>query len=349
VKGFWSSVRTTIARPARQLVYAGIPGPGAEVGGWEPVLNPHEGYVRVWLSQLFLARKSTLLSGWVPAAHARVAVSVAGRTTHEFGRVLRPDPDAMADGVRLNFPLSDLLPYEGGDVEVEAALIGLRSGNHLDVVVDLLSMVSALPVPGLDVAVKVSTGVRDLVTRSDGAVHLNLHETLTAAGGGGSPVRSQYRALVLASHEQLASERLRVVDERLHQLDGGTVVPLEGYDFMLLRVECRADRPDYWLPEIEELWTKAVGAYRDADTHAAEGYQRAACAAALGSPLLTRVDRRRLIEAIASQWELLSDRGHGVAGGAVPESVTELMRQWAPTVQEAAARGPITANEAFAR
>jgi hypothetical protein len=349
MKAFWNSVRKTVARPAEPLVLAQIPRPGNDVAIPEPDLREHEGYVRVWLCQMFLAKKSTLLANWVPAAHGHVTIGAAGRITHEYGRVMRPDPKEMAEGVRLNFALSDLVPYAGGDVEIEAALLGLQSGNHLDIVVDLLSLVSAIPVPGLDVAEKITTGARDLVTRSGGAVHLDLHQTFVAGGAGGAAVRSTYLAVVLAATSQVEPTNLRIVDDRLHQISNGRMMPLVGFDFMLLRLQCRPDRPDYWLPEVEEAWGKAVAAHRDGDRTAADGYQKAARAAALNTVLLTWPDRRRLIEAIATQWKLLEDAGRGLAPGEVATSATELMQRRAPDLEEALLRGRITAAEAFSR
>lgn len=349
MRAFWNSVRKTVARPAEPLVLVQIPRSGEDVATPEPDLREHEGYVRVWLCQMFLANKSTLLANWVPAAHGHVGIAAAGRITHEYSRVMRPDPKEMAEGVRLNFALSDLVPYTGGDIEVEAALLGLQSGNHLDIVVDLLSLVSAIPIPELDVAEKITKGARDLVSRSNGAVHLDLHQTFVAGGAGGAAVRSTYLAVVLATASEVEPKSLRVVDDRLHQIADDHITPLVGFDFMLLRLQCRPDRPDYWLPEVEEAWGKAVAAHRDGDRTAADGYQKAARATALNSALLTWADRRRLIEAIAAQWRMLEDLGRGLAPSEVAISTTELMRRRAPGLEEALRRGRITAAEAFSR
>ncbi|MEV4140467.1 hypothetical protein AB0J72_50925 [Dactylosporangium sp. NPDC049742] len=336
--GFWSTVRTTVRRPAEQLVFAALPAEGATP------LVPRQGYVRVWLSQMFLQHRSTLLADWVPAAHTRVGITAGGRTTHDYGRVLRPEPGQLTDGVRLNFALTDLVPYEGGEIEVTAVLFGLQSGNHLDVAVDVLSLVSLLPVPALPVAAKVSESARDLVVRSDGRVHLDLHQTFSADGGGGAVVSPGHLAVVLAAQRDLADADLRVVGDRLHVVRDGAVVPLAGHDFMLLRLECRTERPDLSIPDADRAWAAAVHAWSEGDDTAADGYQRAARAAVLQSPLLCDGDRRRAVTAIAAQWQQLRDQAQGLTADAVPEDLDALVRRWSP----AATSDPITPAEAFA-
>jgi hypothetical protein len=87
----------------------------------------------------------------------------------------------MAAGARLNFPVTDLVPFRGGVVEIDAALFGLQTGSRLDLVVDVLQTVSGLALPAvgpaLEVASQVTAAAKTLVEANDGVVHLNVHQS----------------------------------------------------------------------------------------------------------------------------------------------------------------------------
>jgi hypothetical protein len=356
----WEKVRRTGQRETRAFVFREIPSAGADPGVLQPALVTEQDYFRVWLCEISLGTRSTLTADWLPAAHARVAVTRPGWPPLEYSKVLRPEPKYLAQGVQLNYPLTDLIPFNEGAVEIEAALVAWQQANAIGAAVDLLQTVSAVPIPpaaaALAIATQVTTATRDLVQKGKGAVHLDLHQSFTASGNEAGrnleprkALRPAYLAVLLADESQVSPETLRVVDSRLHQVsDDGQVRHLLGWDFLLLRVEGRATLDNFWLPEMEELLDKAIAALEAGSPTVAANYRSAAIAAAWRSPLLTWADRDRIIDAIKARFDHVALRGLGAVPTPEPESLTALVMQYGPRIGEIRARGPMTEASAFA-
>src|SRR5262249_28357584 len=153
------------------------------------------------------------------------------------------DPDQLAQGAKLNYQLTDLIPYAGGVVEVEAALVAWRQTSRVGAALDVLQAISALPIPALapwlTIAGQVTSAARTLVQQADGAVHLDLHQSFAASGDSeppqpGSVLRPGYLAALLADEDEVPPQTLRVVDNRLHQVGAdGHVAHLRGWDYLL--------------------------------------------------------------------------------------------------------------------
>jgi len=334
----WEQLKRTGRRQAGVDVLAEIAVAGT------PALVPDEHYFRVSLAQMHLADQSTLLADWVPGAHVTVGYRRQGAPDAEYSRVLRPDPERLAQGARLNFPVSDLVPYRGGVVEIEAALFGLQTGNRLDLVVDVLQLVSGLGLPAvgpaLQVAGQVTKAARELVA-SGGAVHLAMHQSYVAGGGANADnvLRPLYIAALLAE-DGPAPKSLSVAGDQLQAADdAGGATPLLGRDFVLLKIEGRPDRDDFWLPELELFLSKAIAALRANDRSRAEDYQKDAIAAVWDSPALTWVDRDRVIASVRQRFAAVANSGLGAAGDREP-SVRELVETYGPPVDLVLAQGP---------
>jgi hypothetical protein len=357
----WDMVRRTGQRQSRAFVLQQIPSSGADPGGLQPALVAEQDYFQVWLSQMFLGTRSTLTADWLPAAHARVSLVRTGRPPMEYSKVLRPEAHQLAQGVKLNYPLTPLIPFNGGMVEIEAALVAWQQSNRMDVAVELLQSVSALAfplpaiAPALGVATIVTTAARDLVDKCDGRVHLNVHQSYTAGNGaaGNNPepdtaLRPTYLAVLLADENQVSPGTLRVVDSQLRQLDGhGQLHHLVGWDFLLLRVEGRATLDSFWLPEMEDLFDRAITALEAGNRALAESYRTSAIALVWRSPLFTWVDRDRIVDAVKARFDHVASLGLGAVPTRKPESLTELVTQYGPSVSEVQKRGSMSEASAF--
>jgi len=350
---FWDKVLRTGQRQAEALVLKDLPGDGDG-----RAVVPETDYVRVWLCEMFLANKSTLLANWLPTAHVNVRMAKQDAPPVEFSRVLRPELQTKTGGtVLLNYPITDLLPYSGGVLEVDAALVGLQTGTRLDVVVDVLQAVSQLPLPGLDPAIsiarQVSSSTKSLVEGTNGAVHIDVHQGWSSSqadnAAGGNALKDSYVAALLATDQQVDPGSLRVVDSRLHKArSDGSTSHLLGWDFLLLRVEVRDRRDDFWLPELQEQLNKAIEALNDGTPDLAERYRTAAIAMVWKSPAFTWADRDRIVGAVHARFDAVASSGHGAAGVSGPEGLTELVNSYGPTTDEVRAKGPLTPELAFA-
>jgi hypothetical protein len=352
----WAKVRSWINSNAQAFVLEQIPPDRTDADGSLQPLKAYQSYVQLWLADMFLAKRVSWLRTWFPTVHAEVRMPlVADQEAVSFTRVVRPADDKLGEGVRLNYPLTELIPFNGGMVEVETALLGLKgSDDFLAAGVDLLQKLSSLVAPPLGQAIGITTtlatGARDFLDRASGGVHLALHQTFTSAGGGGANVlRPGYLAVVLATANEIPSGQLHVQGDRLYRSrPDREPEPFTSHDYMLLRIEGREEREDWRTEEILTARRRSIEALQRGDKDIAMEFRGAAIAAVLNSSDLTAADQRRIVKALKDEWDELAALGLGAVGTAPIEDLGKLVAKYAMPKVQAAALGPLTPEEAFA-
>jgi hypothetical protein len=339
-------------RKAERLVYETIPTERVDHPEEQAPLQPYASYFRLWLSEMYLSRRSSWGRTWLPAVHSEVRLAFGDHQAVTISRVAQPPQDRLAEGVRLNYQLTDLLPYNGGAVEVEASLLALEESDQLKAALGVLALFSSLVTPpigqALAVAEKVSLGARDLITAGQGRVHLGFHETFTSEGGGGQAIRPGYLAVLRATGNEVDRSRLHVREHQLHYRSGdGRVRPFDAADYLLLRVEGRSERDDWRLRDIQEPLDQAILALAERDSARAAAYQTVALAAAWKSLDLTQVDRRRVVQAIKDEVAAFATDPHGATGRAARDLGALVAARGMPRAR-AVAEGDLTAAEVFA-
>lgn len=101
---------------------------------------------------------------------------------------------------------------------------------------------------------------------------------------------------------------------------GGKPEPLEGYDYILFRIEGRPERDNWRMPNIEEPLNQAITATIEGDAEKADGYLKAALLVIWQSPDLAVQDRRRVADAIRAELAEVSGQPHGSA----PQEIRDL-------------------------
>ena len=249
VASLWGHVRSWFSEEATQVTLAFLPDPGGD-----PVAA-NDGYLRLWLAEGFLAQQRDWAAQQFPALHGGALLTFLGGQS-AFTTFSRPPEAWKVPGAQLDFPLTPLLPFTGGTVEIEAALFRASEDGPLGTAVTLLGELMSLVGPPLataaQIAGKISQGIDTVVTATGSTPVLGLHWTMVSAGGGGHELRPGH--LVLLSSPPAALPGIPAVrDGRLHLLvDGRPTLPT-GLDYLVVRVECRVERDDWRLPELDEL------------------------------------------------------------------------------------------------
>jgi hypothetical protein len=133
---------------SQQFLYAPIPRGRTDETFADAALEPYVSYLRLWLAEMHLAKGKVWGTKWFPAVNAEVELTIAGSNTASFPSILRLPDDKLGQGVQLNYRLTELLPYEGGTVEIDSALFALPgSGNFLASALDVLQSFSGLVPP----------------------------------------------------------------------------------------------------------------------------------------------------------------------------------------------------------
>src|SRR4051794_8750152 len=121
----WQQIKSVCVADAKHITLAFVPDADA------PPLSPDSGYLRVWLVEGYLAKARTWGNDHFPALHGGAALTFAGQSATPFSRFSRAPEAITAPGAQLNHPLTPSLPYEGGIVEVEAALFRTTTDGPL--------------------------------------------------------------------------------------------------------------------------------------------------------------------------------------------------------------------------
>jgi hypothetical protein len=81
--------------------------------------------------------------------------------------------------IRLNYPMTALMPFNGGVVELVTALVAMRGGDSVASVIKVMGDLSKmLVVPqlsaALGLALPIASGVQNLIGGADGQIHLGV-------------------------------------------------------------------------------------------------------------------------------------------------------------------------------
>ncbi|MGI5499054.1 hypothetical protein [Lentzea sp. CA-135723] len=318
-------MRNWVSAEATQVTVKFFPDPGGTP------LAPGTGYLRLWLAEGFLAQRTSWGNDHYPALYGGVTLNFLG-----LGN--RPTPFSSlterrtwnAPGAYLDFPMTTLLPYNGGVVEVDAALYRASGDGPLGVAAKVVSGLAGLIGPPLTVAGmiadKVSDGLDSILEAQGDDPVLGLHWSMVADGGGNQTVRPGHIVVVNAPGGELLAN-LAIVDGRL-QADGDL---LTGVDYLVVRVETRTERDDFWLPEFEELRTRAAEAYLLNQLETFENLRTTAICRAYTTTDFSRTDGLRLAKLVADRIDEVKQLG---AVPKVDRSIENLTSADLPTIEE---------------
>lgn len=312
-------------------------------------LAPYHSYVRFWLSEMFLTKNVAWFREWCPAVHASVQLNYGGQPSVRFDKVASLPEELQSKGVVLNFGLTELMPYNGGTVELTAGLLAIptKQSPYASTAIKVISDFAGLVAPPLGTALaiskKVATGIEQFMNVSGGQVHVGMHQSFNAEGGGGAHnLRPGYIAVILASHDEIKEDRLTVKGDRLCY-EGS---PLDGYDYMLFRVEGRKERDDWRLKDIQEPIDNAVQAWLKGNEEEAKAFTVTALTAAYRSADLAVHDRRRVIQAIKAELQQIQEPGLGLAADENSD-LNYMMERQAIDLRRSMQLEPITFREAL--
>lgn len=327
----WTTISTWVQHPATKYFFHPIPRDHVENPQYvDGPLEAGAHYFRLWLTEMFLKNDRVWFAERHPAVHSFVRFQFGTKTVEipylagEF-KLQGLNANNLDRVIALNYPLTALMPFNGGVVELMAGLVSMKGDASLKSFIKVVEDFSGLlNVPqfsaALAVAEPVASGVQELLGGASGELRLGLHQTYTGAGGGGANVLSPgYIAVVMADATQLPKDQLWVVADRL-QLGQSLAqsTPFTNYDYILLRVEGRTARDDMeGLTSIEEPRQRALSALAQGQKEIARHELSLAQAAAINCPELTRADRRRTFDGLKKEFEEMGGAG-AVPGAALP-------------------------------
>jgi hypothetical protein len=275
-------------------------------------------YFRLWLAEMRLALDQSWFTTRHPAVHSLVRVRF-GDEDVEVPRLSGPmtlgglDQAHLGAVVHLDHPLTPLLPYNGGVVELSAGLVALEGAKVLGEFVKAIDAVTQVLVqPPLSTAVAaigpVTSAVQTLLGAGAGRQHLGVH---LAYAGDQLPraLHAGYVAVIRREAAQLAVHDLSVQQGML-RLRGAA---LTGADYMLFRIERLTERDDWdSLASIAAPFRDALTALSHGNGTVADALVRRAMLEAWTSPDLTRADRTRVCSELKRNFQDARNLGLGL-------------------------------------
>jgi hypothetical protein len=329
LRSTWKRIQGWFVANASQSTVVFLPDAGVES------LPAYTGYVRLWLAEGFLAQQKAWAADQFPALHGGVSLSFLGNEPAAFASLSRPPEKWMVPGAQLDFPMTALLPFNGGTVEVEGALYKAATDSPIGTAIDVLGGIASLLGPPLAVAAviadKLSDGLDAVLEASEVNPVLGVHWTLVSPGGGGNALTPGHLVVVGAPQGSLPGS-LVIDDGRLRLDTARGRVPLTERDYLVLRVECRAERDDWRLPELDGLIRSAGEAFILGQQEVYQSRRTEAIARAWNCADLIPTDRTRVALLVKEELDSLA------ALGAVPgdeRTIGSIAPERLPTADDA--------------
>jgi hypothetical protein len=303
----WRRVSSWFDAEATHATVQFLPDPGAA-----PLL-PYEGYLRLWLAEGFLGKSVTWTDQHFPVLHGGLALSFLGHEGTAFTTFTQQADMATAHGAFLNFPVTPLLPFNGGVVEAQAALYRATVAGPLGPAVALAGSLASLVGPPLtlaaNIADKVSAGLDKVLAASKDQPVLGVHYAMQSLGGGGDVLRPGRLVVADAPPEQLGGV-LVIGDDGRVALDTPTGRrPFTGVNHLVLRIECRTERDDWRFPELEALIQAARTAALEGSTETFQRRRTEALVRTWNSPDLADADRKRVANLVGTMIDEVNRAG----------------------------------------
>jgi hypothetical protein len=288
-------------------------------------LVPHKRYLRLWVSDLFLAKSRHNFTDRYPTLQSSISLDFAGTRGATFSTMLRAGNTEQGPGVMRQQKLTELLPYAGGTVGVHAALMDIEGKNHLRIATTLVADFATLLTPPLsavgDIAKMISGGIDMINEASNQEPLLVYNVALASVGGGGANVlTSGYHVVVKAPENTFGQDQLHLADDVL--INETTGRQLTGYDYFVLRIESRSDRDDWRFPAWDRLISSAIQARTAGRNHDAKIATTEVLTQIFGSSDLTPEDRPRVAQLVKEELDRFS---FGAAGTDQPKTLAEMI------------------------
>ncbi|WP_414584445.1 hypothetical protein [Scytonema sp. PCC 10023] len=310
----FQSVSETFSREAKKYKTLFLPKHRVDVDYDDTPILPGEGYCRIWLEDMNIAKDVEWFKHRYPVVHAAVRFNHGGElVTIPYlaapGQLKDLGTNNLDKVIQDRYALTPLFPFNQGLVEFQAGLFSIAASDSIGKFIQTMGrFAKLLPVPELssvlNLAEPVYRGIEDLLDIGERRLELGYQQTFSDALGGGSTfLKPGYFTVILAEENEINSENLCVVNDNLrHGSPGNTKVfvrdskPLKGYSYMLFRIEKRLQQDWESLKSIKELVTQAQDAVLSGEYEKVKQFLLPAIQTAIyRSSDVTKADRPKMV------------------------------------------------------
>jgi hypothetical protein len=294
-------------------------------------MTPNDSYLRIWLSELFLAKEVSWGVERSPAVQASVRLLFGGLSPKTFATLVQPTV-AAGHGIFEDCQLTELLPYRGQSVELQVGLYEMLGKNNLRTAIDIVTDFASLVTPPISAALavvdKVANGIEKVIEANASDPVLCLQGTLAAPGGGlTNELRPGWLAVVRATEGELPKAGLHLREGRLCR-NGER---LTGFDYLVVRIEGRRTRDDWRMPDLDRAISEAAYAKDLGRSQEYERLRADALSRIYFSADFTPVQRKQVAKLVTEE---LGDAAPGAVGQGELTVASMVARRGLPAPRE---------------
>lgn len=276
--GLWQKFSEIFRRNSKKYQTLFLPDYRVDIEYDGAAISAGEAYCRFWLVEMCPARDVDWFRQRFPVVHSAIRFNCGSKTiTIPYlaePLYLRELPaNNLNRVIQCNHCLTPLFPFNEGLIEFQAGLFTLVESDPIGKFLKTMERFSKLlPVPEfssiLRIVEPVYHGIEDLIGAGSSQLELGYQQTFLGEGGGGkNDLRAGYFVAILAEENQVDPTTLCIVDDSLKVGPPGRTKkfiednrPLEGYSYMLFRLEKRLEQDWESLQNIKELVNQAQDA-----------------------------------------------------------------------------------------
>ncbi|NES22047.1 MAG: hypothetical protein F6K41_24770, partial [Symploca sp. SIO3E6] len=274
----WQNLSETFRRDSKKYQALFLPNYRIDLDYDATPIKAGEAYCRLWLVEMRLARDVDWFRQRYPVVHAAIRFNHGGKSVTvpylaKPGNLQELATENQDKVIQCNYPLTPLFPFNQGLVELQTGLFSMAANDPVGKFIQTIDRFSQLlPVPEfssvLNLAEPIYRGIEDLIGAGEGKLELGYQQTFSAAdGGGNNDLKAGYFTAILAQENQINRDNLCVVNDSLRLGSPGKIKvfvkerkPLEGYSYMLFRIEKRTAQDWESLTGIKKLVSQAQDA-----------------------------------------------------------------------------------------
>ncbi|MGO7028745.1 hypothetical protein ACCS69_33510 [Rhizobium johnstonii] len=278
------------------------------VTGTKAVAEQH--YIQLILSEMFLEKSGEWFTTRYPLVYSLIALRFGDQPQVEFADVSGKSQFEIKQtdlnrSILKNYPLTPLLPFRGGHVEIDLGLVSMRAGNILESFAKTVSEVAgtlklAQLSSAADITAAVTGGIQSLLGAGESVTKLSAHDMMYGNPEDPTSIESGFIFLSAQKAGSVGPKEIWMTRDGLKKgANGDQLKALPSQDYMLLHVRVVEHRDD-WISigEIGKPLDKAIEAGLKGQDSEAKAFLVEARMAAVRHPGLTRGDAARVIVAM---------------------------------------------------
>jgi hypothetical protein len=236
---------------AQRLIWTRVQDVERDLG---PPLEPHGGYYSVRVAEMYVRDARVLWRKYLPMVNGVVTQGAIEQASVVGPMQIKQFGEAALDNVvALNQPLTGPIVYTGEDFGLTVGLMAVLSQDLGQVMLDTASSVSSIMLLDMGAAAKLApvlkSAVEGILGIKDVRLQVGIMDRFYKTG---HPLQPGLHVGIAATKEDVTLSDLRYFDNALKiGPDRRSAVDFLGFDFMVVLIESRTNRPDWAsLPEL---------------------------------------------------------------------------------------------------